>query len=128
MQDVVIVEALRTAVGRYLGALKEVESYDLAAQVLNAVVARCGILPELVDHVIMGQSYQNGEYVNMARMGLLTAGWPEAVPGTTVDSRCCTRCSAAAAVSGWNVSAAAGGWALPPCSSARPEPLLPTTG
>jgi len=90
MQDVVIVEAVRTAVGRYLGALKEVEAYDLAAQVLNAVVARSGVAPEQVDQVIMGQSYQNGEYVNMARMGLLTAGWPEAVPGTTVDSRCCT--------------------------------------
>jgi acetyl-CoA acetyltransferase family protein len=90
MQDVVIVEAVRTAVGRYLGALKEVEAYDLAALVLNAVVARSGVAPEQVDQVIMGQSYQNGEYVNMARMGLLTAGWPEAVPGTTVDSRCCT--------------------------------------
>ena len=90
MQDVVIVEAVRTAVGRYMGALKQVEAYDLAARVLNAVVERGGVAPEQVDQVILGQSYQNGEYVNMARMGLLTAGWPEAVPGTTVDSRCCT--------------------------------------
>ena len=90
MQDVVIVEAVRTAVGRYLGALKEIEAYDLAAQVLNALTTRSGVAPEQVDQVILGQSYQNGEYVNMARMGLLTAGWPEAIPGTTVDSRCCT--------------------------------------
>ena len=90
MQDVVIVEAVRTAVGRYLGALKDVEAYDLAAQVLNALVARSGVAPERVDQVILGQSYQNGEYVHMARLGLLTAGWPEAVPGTTIDSRCCT--------------------------------------
>lgn len=90
MQDVVIVEAVRTAVGRYMGALKDIEAYDLAGQVLNAVVERSGVAPAQVDQVILGQSYQNGEYVNMARMGLLTAGWPESVPGTTVDSRCCT--------------------------------------
>ena len=90
MQDVVIVEAVRTAVGRYLGALKEVEAYDLAAAVLNALVTRSGVAPGQVDQVLLGQSYQSGEYVNIARMGLLTAGWPETVPGTTVDSRCCT--------------------------------------
>jgi acetyl-CoA C-acetyltransferase len=90
MQDVVIVAAVRTAVGRYMGALKDIEAFDLAGQVLNAVVERGGVAPAQVDQVILGQSYQNGEYVNMARMGLLTAGWPEAVPGTTVDSRCCT--------------------------------------
>jgi acetyl-CoA C-acetyltransferase len=90
MKEVVIVGAVRTAVGRYMGALKTVEAYDLAATVLGAVVERAGIDPEQVDQVVMGQSYQNGEYVNMARMGLLTAGWPEKIPGTTVDSRCCT--------------------------------------
>jgi acetyl-CoA C-acetyltransferase len=73
-----------------MGALKDVEAYDLAAQLLNAVVDRGGVAPQQVDQVILGQSYQSGEYVNIARMGLLTAGWPEAVPGTTVDSRCCT--------------------------------------
>jgi acetyl-CoA C-acetyltransferase len=73
-----------------MGALKGIEAYDLAALVLNEVVGRVGLEPQQVDQVIMGQSYQNGEYVNMARMGLLTAGWPESVPGTTIDSRCCT--------------------------------------
>ena len=65
-------------------------AYDLAALVLEAAIARAGIPADRVDQVILGQSYQNGEYVNMARMGLLTAGWPESVPGTTIDSRCCT--------------------------------------
>jgi acetyl-CoA C-acetyltransferase len=90
MRDVVIVSAVRTPVGRYMGALKSVEAYDLAALVLNESVRRIGLAPETVDQVILGQSYQNGEYVNIARMGLLTAGWPEVVVGTTVDSRCCT--------------------------------------
>lgn len=90
MQDVVIVSAARTPVGRYMGALKTVPAFDLAALVLNEVVRRAGIEPHAVDQVILGQSYQNGEYVNIARMALLTAGWPEAIPGTTIDSRCCT--------------------------------------
>lgn len=90
MHEVVIVSAVRTPVGRYMGALKTVEARDLAALVLQAAVSRAGIDPTRVDQVILGQAYQNGESVNIARMGLLTAGWPEAVPGTTIDSRCCT--------------------------------------
>ena len=90
MSDPVIVSAVRTPVGRYMGALKSVEAYDLAAKVLNEAVSRAKVKPGDVGQVIMGQSYQNGEYVNMARMALLTAGWPEAIPGTTMDSRCCT--------------------------------------
>lgn len=73
-----------------MGTLRTVEAYDLAAQVLGALSARSGVAPKQVDQVIMGQSYQSGEYVNIARMGLLKAGWPEAVPGITVDSRCCS--------------------------------------
>ena len=46
--------------------------------------------PAWVDEVIMGQSYQSGEYVNIARMALLTAGWPVEVPGITLDRRCCS--------------------------------------
>jgi acetyl-CoA C-acetyltransferase len=90
MHEVVIVSAVRTPVGRYMGVLKNVEAYDLAALVLEAAVSRAGLDPGRVDQVILGQAYQNGESVNIARMGLLTAGWPEAVAGTTVDSRCCT--------------------------------------
>ncbi|RJQ80133.1 MAG: acetyl-CoA C-acyltransferase [Desulfobacteraceae bacterium] len=90
MQEVVIISGVRTPVGKYMGALKTVEAYDLAALVMNAAVQKAGIAPADVDEVIFGQAYQNGEYVNTARMGLLTAGWPEAIPGVTIDQRCCT--------------------------------------
>lgn len=90
MNAVVIVSGVRTPVGRYMGSLKDVQPYDLAALVLNETVRRAGLDHEMVDQVIMGQSYQNGEYVNVARMALLKAGWPESIPGVTLDSRCCT--------------------------------------
>ncbi|MBR9980295.1 MAG: acetyl-CoA C-acyltransferase, partial [Desulfatitalea sp.] len=93
MKDVVIISGVRTPVGRYMGALKTIEAYDLAALVMNAAIEKAGIKPENVDEVdevVFGQSYQNGEYVNIARMGLLTAGWPDSIPGLTLDQRCCT--------------------------------------
>ncbi|GAB6163134.1 acetyl-CoA C-acetyltransferase [Desulfothermus naphthae] len=90
MRDVVIVTGARTPIGRYGGILKDVEAYVLGALVLNRVIEKIGISPEEVDEVIMGQSYQNGEYVNIARMSLLTAGWPDNIPGITIDRRCCT--------------------------------------
>lgn len=90
MKEVVIISGVRTPVGRYMGALKSVEAYDLASLVLGEAVKRINIDPEMVDEVIMGQSYQNGEYVNIARMALLKAGWPEKIPGVTLDRRCCT--------------------------------------
>ena len=90
MNQPVIISAVRTPVGRYMGALKDVEAYDLASLVLNEVIKRVDIQPAQVDEVILGQSYQNGEYVNIARMGLLKAGWPESIPGITIDRRCCT--------------------------------------
>ncbi|MBW2583644.1 MAG: acetyl-CoA C-acyltransferase [Deltaproteobacteria bacterium] len=90
MNQPVIISAVRTPVGRYMGALKDVEAYDLASLVLNEVVKRANLQPDQVDEVIMGQSYQNGEYVNIARMALLKAGWPETIPGITIDRRCCT--------------------------------------
>jgi acetyl-CoA C-acetyltransferase len=73
-----------------MGGLKDVEAYDLAALVLDAAVKKAGIEPGQVDEVILGQSYQNGEYVNIARMGLLAAGWPEEIAGLTIDRRCCS--------------------------------------
>jgi acetyl-CoA C-acetyltransferase len=90
MHQAVILSAVRTPVGRYMGALKNVAAYDLAALVLNEAVKRVNIEPDEVDEVILGQSYQNGEYVNIARMALLSAGWPEPIPGITIDRRCCT--------------------------------------
>ncbi len=90
MDEVVIIGGVRTPIGKYMGALKDVEAYDLAALVIDQVVAKAGISPDAVDEVIMGQSYQSGEYVNIARMALLKAGWPEKIPGVTLDRRCCT--------------------------------------
>jgi acetyl-CoA C-acetyltransferase len=90
LKDPVIIAAVRTPVGRYMGALKDVQAYDLAALVLKEALDRARIKPEWVDDVILGQSYQNGEYVNIARMALLKAGWPESIPGVTMDRRCCT--------------------------------------
>ena len=90
MDPVVILSAVRTPVGRYMGALKTVEAYDLASLVLNEAIKKINIQPDEVDEVIMGQAYQNGESVNIARMALLKAGWPESIPGITIDRRCCT--------------------------------------
>jgi len=90
VKKAVIISGARTPVGRYMGALKEIPAYDLGALVLNEAVKRGGVDPAQVDEVILGQSYQNGEYVNIARMSLLKAGWPETIPGITLDRRCCT--------------------------------------
>ena len=113
MNKAVILSGVRTPVGRYMGALKEVAAYDLGALVLNEVVQRSGVDPARVDEVIMGQSYQSGEYVNIARMARLKAGWPESIPGITLDRRCCTGldvvCFAAMAVQSENTGIAVAG-------------------
>ncbi len=90
MKEAVIVSAVRTPVGKYMGSLRTVEACDLAAIALAGAIQQAGIDPALVDEVVMGQSYQNGESVNIARMALLKAGWPESIPGITLDRRCCT--------------------------------------
>jgi len=89
-EEAVIISGVRTPIGKYMGALKEVKAYDLAALVLDAAARAAKIDSVQVDEVIMGQSYQSGEYVNIARMALLKAGWPDAIPGITLDRRCCT--------------------------------------
>ena len=90
MEKVVIAGAVRTPIGRYLGALREIPPYRLGALVFNEVVKRAGVDPSAVDEVIAGQSYQNGESVNIARTALLAAGWPVEIPGITLDRRCCS--------------------------------------
>jgi len=90
MEKVAIVSAVRTPIGRYMGVLRDIPAYDLGALVLNEVVKRAKVDPASVDEVIMGQCYQSGEYVNIARMSLLVAGWPEEITGITVDRRCCS--------------------------------------
>ncbi len=89
MTTAVIVDAIRTPLGRRNGKLKDWHPVDLAAETLKAVVARTGIDPGLVEDVIMGCVMQVGEQgVNIGRNAVLAAGWPETVPGTTIDRQC----------------------------------------
>ena len=90
MKKAVIISGVRTPVGRYMGGLREIPAYDLGALVLNETVKRAEVEPGQVDEVILGQSYQSGEYVNIARMSLLKTGWPDSISGITLDRRCCT--------------------------------------
>jgi 3-oxoadipyl-CoA thiolase len=88
-QDAIIVDALRTPIGRYAGMLSGVRPDDLAARVIEAAVVRNGIDPQAVDEVYMGATNQAGEdNRNVARMGLLLAGLPVEVPGVTVNRLC----------------------------------------
>jgi acetyl-CoA C-acetyltransferase len=99
MEDVVITSAVRTPIGAYCGALRDVPVEKLAAAVLKEAIKRANVLPEEVDDVILGQSYPNGESPNLARVALLVAGWPVEIPALTLDRRCCSGlqaiCSAA---------------------------------
>ncbi len=89
MAEAVIVEAVRSAVGKRNGALSGIHPADLSAQVLNGLVERAGVDPALVDDVIWGCVMQAGEQaLDIARTAVLTAGWPETVPGVTVDRQC----------------------------------------
>ena len=89
LRDAVIVAFARTPMGRYGGQLKEVRPDDLAAIALRQAVDRVGLAPEDVDDVIMGCANQAGEdNRNVARMGLLLAGFPIEVPGQTVNRLC----------------------------------------
>ncbi|HEU4841060.1 MAG TPA: acetyl-CoA C-acyltransferase [Ilumatobacteraceae bacterium] len=89
MTTAVIVDAIRTPLGKRNGKLKDWHPVDLAAETLNALVTRTGIDPGIVDDVVMGCVMQVGEQgVNIARNAVLAAGWPEDVPGTTVDRQC----------------------------------------
>ena len=89
MPTAVIVDAIRTPLGRRNGRLKEWHPVDLAAEVLKALIDRTGVDPVLVDDVVMGCVMQVGEQGgNVARNAVLGAGFPDTVPGTTVDRQC----------------------------------------
>ncbi len=89
MRDAVIVEAVRTPVGKRNGALAGVHPVDLSAGVLRAVAERAGLEPALVDDVIWGCVAQVGEQaLDIGRNAVLAAGWPLSVPGTAVDRQC----------------------------------------
>ncbi|MCH9722118.1 MAG: thiolase family protein [Actinomycetia bacterium] len=89
MAEAVIVEAVRAPVGKRNGGLSGVHPAELSAQVLGALADRAGIDPEVIDDVIWGCVMQAGEQaLDIARTAVLTAGWPETIPGVTVDRQC----------------------------------------
>jgi acetyl-CoA acetyltransferase family protein len=89
MTDAVIVDAVRTPLGRRNGKLAGWHAVDLAAHALSAVVQRTGLDPGVIDDVIMGCVSQVGEQtMNIGRNALLAAGFPDTVPGVTVDRQC----------------------------------------
>ncbi|MFJ8493074.1 thiolase family protein [Streptomyces sp. NPDC094038] len=89
MREAVIVEAVRTPVGKRDGGLSGAHAADLSAVVLNALAERTGLDPALVDDVVWGCVSQVGDQSsNIGRYAVLAAGWPETVPGTTVNRAC----------------------------------------
>ena len=87
-EQIVIVSAVRTAIGKYGGSLKSVSSGHLGAIVIEEAIGRAGISPEQVDEVIMGEVRQTTESSNMARVAALRAGVPETSPAFTVNRLC----------------------------------------
>jgi acetyl-CoA acetyltransferase family protein len=89
MREAVIVDAVRTPMGRRNGRLKDWHPADLLAETLKALVERNGIDAGTIDDVVVGCVMQVGEQgLNVARNAVLAAGFPEQVPGTTVDRQC----------------------------------------
>ncbi|HEY9263162.1 MAG TPA: thiolase family protein [Mycobacterium sp.] len=89
MRETVIVGAVRTPVGKRNGGLADQHAADLSAVVLNELVERTGVDPDIIDDVIWGCVSQVGDQSsNIGRYSVLAAGWPEHVPGTTVNRAC----------------------------------------
>src|SRR5271155_2255408 len=89
MRETVIVEAVRTPVGKRNGGLSSMPAADLSAVVLNELLERTGVGPEIIDDVIWGCVSQVGDQSsNIGRYAVLAAGWPESIPGTTVNRAC----------------------------------------
>lgn len=88
-RDAVIVGAVRTPVGKFRGSLAGVRADHLGALVIDELVKRVGLGPEVVDDVIFGCVTQIGEQsANIARTSVLGAGWPVTIPGLTIDRKC----------------------------------------
>ena len=89
MTTAVLVDAIRTPLGKRNGKLQNWHPVDLAAETLKALISRTGIDPAVIDDVIMGCVMQVGEQgVNIGRNAVLAAGWPDTIPGTTIDRQC----------------------------------------
>ena len=89
IREAVITEAVRTPIGRRSGALSAIHPVDLSAHVLNQILARTQLDPEQVDDVLWGCVTQLGDQSgNVGRFALIAAGWPEHIPGVTVNRAC----------------------------------------
>jgi len=89
MRETVIVEAVRTPVGKRNGGLSSMHAADLSAIVLTELVERTGIDPDIIDDVVWGCVSQVGDQSsNIGRYAVLAAGWPESIPGTTINRAC----------------------------------------
>jgi len=88
MQDIVIVSAARTAVGKFGGSLAKISATELGGLIIKEVVARAGIDPALVSEVIMGQVLAAGVGQNPSRQALMKAGLPKEIPGLTINAVC----------------------------------------
>jgi acetyl-CoA acyltransferase len=89
MPEAVIVDAVRTPIGKRGGSLADVHPVDLSAYVLRALVDRTGIDPNVVDDVLWGCVTQVGDQAaQVGRYALLAAGWPETIPGATINRAC----------------------------------------
>lgn len=88
MNDIVICNPLRTPIGRFKGAYRDLPAADLASQAIRALITRSGLDPALVDDVILGQCYPSGEAPAIGRVAALDAGLPVTVAGIQVDRRC----------------------------------------
>lgn len=115
MRDAVVIATLRSPIGRRNGGLAGIHAVDLSARVLQALVQRVEVDPSLVDDVHWGNVISLGQQSgNIGRMAVLAAGWPESVPGFTIDRQCgssqqAISTAAAAVVSGQADIVVAGG-------------------
>ena len=87
-KEVVIVSAVRSAIGSFMGSLKDVAAVELGATVIKEALARAGVSPNQVDEVIMGNVLQAGLGQNPARQAAMKAGLPETVPAMTINKVC----------------------------------------
>src|SRR5690606_17370951 len=115
MRDAVIVDAVRSPIGKRNGALADVHPAELSAHVLTALAERTGIDPVDIDDVVWGCVSQVGDQAgNIARTAVFAAGWPESVPATSVDRQCgssqqAVHAVAAGVIAGYYDIAVAGG-------------------
>lgn len=90
LKNVVVIDGVRTATGKFNGALKSVRAYDMGAKCINALIGRTGIDVEQIDEVILGNQFQAGNNANPARWAALYGGLPDTIPAFTPMKNCGT--------------------------------------